>query len=180
MVLAVDPLPVAFVLGLAAVLCAVVGVVHVVAFSGPSRTATEWRAEASALTAEVEAAAEAAEPERWAAGETTQRPRRLVPLASRLQGHLRGAPPAVDPGLTQALFELSMDCQSVGFETARRGATTLDAMEDLEAVADDAAALGRRLSVESTGSADSSGPPEPTEDGEAPPETPPRGDDPRP
>lgn len=143
MALAVDPLPLAFVLGLAAVLCAVVGVVHVVAFSGPSQTAAEWRAEASTLAGEVRTAAAAGEAERWG---RVQSRRRLVPLASRLQGHLRSAPPAVDPGVSQALFELSLDCQSAGFETTGT-APTLDAVEELEAVEADAAALERRLST---------------------------------
>lgn len=146
------PLPLLFLAALAALLCGVLAIVRIVAFSAPPGTADEWRAEASAVAGEIRTAAEA--------GATDADPgvgRRLVPLASRLRGHLRAAPASVDAGLEGALYELSRDCRAIGVEcAARRGPMSLDAVDDLEALAADAAALERRLSA-----------PEPTDRGGA-------------
>lgn len=144
--MALDPLPVPVVyLGTMATLLAVVfAVVHVVAFSESPPTDAEWRADAAALAGEVHAAAEA---DPWEGGDY----RRLAALASRIQGHLRAAPESVDRGIERELLELSLDCRSVGFErTAGQGPPTPAGIDELDAVAGDAAALERRLTPDPT------------------------------
>lgn len=71
-----------------------------------------WREETRALAGEVRLAAEPrgtpADPDRVA--------QRLLPLAGRIQGHVRAAPASADPGVYRRLFELGVACQHVALE----------------------------------------------------------------
>lgn len=71
-----------------------------------------WCDEAAALAREVRQAAEPtatpADPDRVA--------RRLLPLAGRIQGHLRAAPTSIDEASYRGLFELGVTCQRIAVE----------------------------------------------------------------
>ncbi|MFB6354088.1 MAG: hypothetical protein ABEJ92_08390 [Halobacteriales archaeon] len=73
--------------------------------------------------------------------------REVLPLAARLRGHARAAPPAADPRAVRSLRELADDCYALGMEhTTRRAARTgVFVEEQLEGLADDADALATRL-----------------------------------
>lgn len=71
-----------------------------------------WYAEAAALAGEVgEAAAVAGTP-----ADLDAVSRRLLPLAARIQGHVRAAPTAVDGEAHHALFQLGAACRRVAME----------------------------------------------------------------
>jgi len=99
----------------------------------------EWGDGARDLAREVREAASTAgrpaDPDRVA--------RRLLPLSSRIQGHVRAAPAAVEEGTYRGLFELGVACQRVALEHRPVG-TSPDGvfLEDrLETLGNDAAAL---------------------------------------
>lgn len=112
-------LAVAYVLGLFAATGAVLYLAH--RLLGDSADGS-WEAEAAALAREVHDAV----------GEdyrTAQR--RLVPLASRIDGHLRAAPPDVDDRLLGRLHELGVECRAVSMEHPyRESSETLEAKFD--------------------------------------------------
>lgn len=97
-----------------AVLIAAAGVAGYVLVGRGSDAAdgAAWREEAGALAGEVRRAAEprgtTADPDRVA--------RRLLPLAGRIQGHVRAAPASADAGVYRRLFELGVACQRVAVE----------------------------------------------------------------
>jgi hypothetical protein len=71
--------------------------------------------------------------------------RRLVPLASRLDGHLRAAPPDADDRLRGLVRDLSVECRSVGMEHPYR--TSSDALtRKLEALDETARAVQQAAS----------------------------------
>lgn len=69
--------------------------------------------------------------------------RDILPLASRLRGHARAAPTAVDARIPRQLHALSVDCYALGMEhTTRRAARTgVFIEEELDALRADAVTL---------------------------------------
>lgn len=124
------------------VLVVALGVASYVLVGGSTNradTGESWCQGTRALAQEVQRAAEAgetpADPDRVA--------RRLQPLASRIQGHVRSAPASVDAGTYRALFELGMACQRVAVEQrpSSRSANGVFLEDRLESLRADAAAL---------------------------------------
>lgn len=115
--------------------------------SGSRQDVDDWYAETVRLVQEVNTAADtdndALDPEEIR--------RTLVPLVSRLEGHVRRAPNEADHEVVQRLYDLSVDCRAVGFErpeydAVRRG----DFIEpELDRLAEAARTLERDLSERS-------------------------------
>lgn len=122
-----------------AVALGVAGYVLVGRTTGAADAGATWRDEAAELAREVQRAAEAAgtpaDPDRVA--------RRLLPLAGRIQGHVRAAPASADAGLYRRLFALGVACQRVSTEHRPHAGLTDDVfLEDrLESLREEAAAL---------------------------------------
>lgn len=97
-----------------AVVLAAAGVAGYVltARSGGDDDLAGWGDGARELACEVRRAAEPqgtpADPDRVA--------RRLLPLASRIQSHVRAAPASADAGVYRQLFDLGVACQHVAVE----------------------------------------------------------------
>ena len=110
--------------------------------TAPEDPAAAWREEATALVREVREVATRPGPVDQDALD-----RQVLPLAYRLRGHARGAPPGVDDGLTADLFALGTACYRIGMDhSPQRAARTGVFVEDLLAdLADDAADLERAL-----------------------------------
>jgi len=115
--------------------------------SGSEQNADDWYAETVRLVQEVNTVADtdndSFDPE--------EIKRTLVPLGSRLEGHVRRAPYEADREVVQHLYDLSVDCRAVGFErpeydAVRRG----DFIEpELDRLAETARILERDLSERS-------------------------------
>lgn len=123
----------------AAVLLAAVGVAGYVLRrreAPPAAEGAAWRDEAAALAREVQ---QAAEPSATPA-DPDQVARRLLPLAGRIQGHVRAAPASVEEGTYRGLFELGVACQRVAVEHRPAGRVDgpflEDRLESLRAEAD--------------------------------------------
>lgn len=130
-----------FLVDAAVVLVAVAAAAYLLRSRGgddPSDVAA-WHEGAGELAREVQSAATAVErpvdPDRVS--------RRLLPLSSRIQGHVRAAPASVETAVYRGLFELGVACQRVALEHRPVG-TSPDGvfLEDrLASLADEAAAL---------------------------------------
>lgn len=109
--------------------------------------AAEWYEGVRSLAREVAHTAESfdhpADPDRVS--------RSLLPLAYRIQGHVRAAPAAVDGEIYRQLFELGVTCQRLGVEhRPARIAFEDDRLGDrLRALGDEASALETRVAASS-------------------------------
>ncbi len=74
-----------------------------------------WGERAGALAREVRRGAEPYEPP----ADPDRVARRLLPLACRIQGHVRAAPSSADAYVYRRLFELGVACQRVAVEQRR-------------------------------------------------------------
>ena len=108
-------------------------------WDGGSSDVEGWREGASDLAREVRGIATGVE----RPADPDQVSRRLLPLAGRIQGHVRAAPPAVEEAVYRDLFELGVACQRVALEHRPVG-TSPDGVfleERLETLGREAAAL---------------------------------------
>lgn len=101
-------------------------------------TREDWRAGALDLAREVQRAAMAAE----RPADHDRVTRQLLPLAGRIHGHVRAAPPGVEEPVYRGLFELGVACQRVAVEHRSPPRVGGPFLEDrLESLRADASAL---------------------------------------
>lgn len=101
-------------------------------------TGEDWRAGALDLAREVQRATVAAE----RPVDYDRVSRQLLPLAGRIQRHVRAAPPGVEEPVYRGLFELGVACQRVAVEHRSPPRVGGPFLEDrLESLRADAAAL---------------------------------------
>lgn len=130
----------------AIVLLGGLALVAVVALRRRERAAADpvddWYDEAATLVREVETTADR---DGVVAGDAVRR--RVIPLSARLQGHARTAPGDVDDDLVRDVYGLGTACYRVGMEHTPRDVVVHGRFigEELDRLADEAAALGARL-----------------------------------